>query len=179
MTCVRVDRLTIWSNKTQFNYPHAQHGCQYIANIIWQLFTAKKKNISAHGNLCCNLCTKHLNGSVTSSSGTLTRMWPTMTFLTNSISLGGFKDFTVTRCSLVVHGRLGHKWALFHGFHSGCACSPRLVVIWVLLQLNFQFVLKKQKKKLKLNQNGLQFRNRILSILIQHVLCCVNIIYKS
>ena len=36
--------------------------------------------------------------------------------------------------------------SLFLDFHSGCAGSARLVVFWVLLQLNFQFVPKKKKE---------------------------------
>ena len=34
--------------------------------------------------------------------------------------------------------------SLFLDFHSGCAGSAGLVVFWVLLQLNFQFVPKKE-----------------------------------
>ena len=39
-------------------------------------------------------------------------------------------------------GRIGLRWALFLDFHLGCVASAGLVVFWVSLQLNFQFVSK-------------------------------------
>jgi hypothetical protein len=55
--------------------------------------------------------------------------------------------------------------ALFLDYHSGCAVSAGLVVFWVLLQLNFQFVPKKKEKKEEVPGNFMFIVNHFVVII--------------
>ena len=119
-----------------------------VNGMIWFLTICSgslRKHDKSFGTLCTIMV--GLSGNGLLRIWRKPRMWPIKTSWTDLIWLGVSTTLLWPGVTLLSLGWIGHRWALFLDFHLSCADSPELVVFWVLLQLIFQFVPKKRKKK--------------------------------